>query len=226
VPAFDAVTQRRLDDLVAQIVGEFEGRFDQGTVARLMVDSATRLSRTSAIPDYVLPLAYRLTKERLRATARGEEPETGDAKAIVFVSLSGGGRGQLAAALTTRLAGEQVAVYSAGTHAGGTIDPAVATALGEIGVDPAEEFARPITPEVLAGVDLVVTMGHSVGVFDVPPGTAVEDWRIGDPVGAPLEEVRRVRDDVERRVRQLLDRLGVGVTEAAGSRPPRPSAPA
>jgi len=52
-------------------------------------------------------------------------------------------------------------------------------------------------------------MGHSVGMFDIPDGVLHEALRVGDPVGAPIDEVRRVRDDIERRVRTLLDRLGV-----------------
>jgi protein-tyrosine-phosphatase len=55
-------------------------------------------------------------------------------------------------------------------------------------------------------------MGHSVGVFDIADGVRHEDWRVGDPVGAQLDEVRRVREDIERRVRTLLDRLGVEAT--------------
>jgi hypothetical protein len=53
-----------------------------------------------------------------------------------------------------------------------------------------------MTPEVLGATDVVVTMGHSVGVFDIPDGVRHEDWRVGDPVGAQLDEVRRVREDI------------------------------
>jgi protein-tyrosine-phosphatase len=54
-----------------------------------------------------------------------------------------------------------------------------------------------------------VTMGHSVGVFDLPEHVRHEDWRVGDPVGAPVQEIRRVSRDIESRVRKLLDELGV-----------------
>jgi protein-tyrosine-phosphatase len=56
-------------------------------------------------------------------------------------------------------------------------------------------------------------MGHSVGVVDIPSDVRHEDWRIGDPVGAPIEEIRRVRDDIEYRVRDLLGELGVTPAE-------------
>ena len=62
---------------------------------------------------------------------------------------------------------------------------------------------------------MIVTMGHSVGVVDVPEGVRHEDWRVGDPIGAPLEEIRRVRDDIDYRVRGLLAELGVRPTDGA-----------
>jgi len=178
-----------------------------------MADSAVRLAETAAIPDYLPPLAYRLTKERLRATKRTGRPAADDTRDIVFVSLSGGGRGQIAAALTTLLFGNKITVHSAGTAVHGQIDPVVSTAISELGIDVTEAFARPITPEVLEATDVVVTMGHSVGVFDIPDGVRHEDWRVGDPAGAQLDEVRRVREDIERRVRTLLDRLGIEATQ-------------
>lgn len=85
----------------------------------------------------------------------------------------------------------------------------------ELGIDVSEAFARPITPEVLGGSDVIVTMGHSVGVFEIPPGIRHEDWRVGDLVGAPLAEVRRVRADIETRVHALL-------SASASTRAPRP----
>jgi arsenate reductase (thioredoxin) len=183
--------------------------FEADTVRALMADSAERLASSAAVPDFVPLLAYRLAKERLGASRRTDDPATHDGHDVVFVSLSGGGRGQIAAALTTLLSDGAVTVHSAGTAVRGQIDPAVSTAIGELGIDLSEAFARPITPEVLRGADVIVTMGHSVGIVDIPEGVAHEDWRVGDPVGAPIEEVRRVRDDIEHRVRALLERLDI-----------------
>jgi protein-tyrosine-phosphatase len=78
---------------------------------------------------------------------------------------------------------------------------------------PDEEFARPVTDEVLRGADVIVTVGHGVGVIDIPEGVRHEDWRIGDPIGAPIDEIRRVRSDIEYRVRALLSGLGVVGTD-------------
>lgn len=72
----------------------------------------------------------------------------------------------------------------------------------ELGLDPDEQFARPVTDEVLRGADVIVTMGHSVGVIEIPPDVRHDDWRIGDPIGAPIDEVRRVCADIQYRVRR------------------------
>jgi arsenate reductase len=66
-----------------------------------------------------------------------------------------------------------------------------------------------VSSDILGAADVVVTMGHSVGAVELPEGARHEDWRVGDPVGASLEEVRRVREDIERRVRDLLVELRV-----------------
>jgi protein-tyrosine-phosphatase len=208
MPDLDPVTQRRLNDMTDELVRELSASFDAQVIRDLMADSAARLARTAVVSDYLPALASRLTRERLLANVRAESDERVRSD-VVFVSLSGVGRGQLAAALTSRLAGDRVTVHSAGTTPQAAIDPAVATAISELGIDVSEAYARPVTPEVLRATDVVVTMGHSVGTIEIPQGVRHEDWRVGDPTGAPLDEVRRVREDIERRVRALLDSLGI-----------------
>ena len=151
-----------------------------------------------------MDLSYRFARERLAAVARTR----GGQLDVVFVSLSGGGRAQLAAALTTRLSGGKVLAHCAGTATNGDVDPAVELVIGELGIDTSELFARPVSNEVIGSADVVITMGLSVGVVDPPADVRREDWRVGDPSGATVDEARRVRDDIERRVRTLLDELG------------------
>jgi len=158
-------------------------------------------------------MAYRFTRERLNAIARAQGQDAQGAWDVVFVSLSGGGRGQIAAALTTQLSEGRVSVHSAGTAVQGQIDPGVRAVIGELGVDADEQFARPVADEVLRAADLIVTMGHSVGVVDIPQDVRHEDWRVGDPLDAPVGEIRRVRADIEHRVRTLLRELGVLATD-------------
>ena len=115
----------------------------------------------------------------------------------------------MAAALLTRATGDTVRAHTAGSGAGVALDPAVVAVMEELGVDMAESFTRPLTPEVLAGVDVVVTMGRSVGLVEVPPTTRHVDWRVGDPAGADVDEARRVREDIERRIEALVRELAV-----------------
>ncbi len=132
-----------------------------------------------------------------------------------YSSASAAGRGQIAAALTTLLSENRVAVHSAGTAVHGQIDPGVQAVIAELGVDRDQAFARPVTDEVLRAADVIVTMGHSVGAIDIPEHVRYDDWRVGDPTGAPVDEIRRVRADIERRVKTLLSDLGVRTTDRA-----------
>ncbi len=180
-----------------------------------MNDSVDRVVETARVFDFVPLMAYRFTRERLNAIRRAQGQDAQGTWDVVFVSLSGGGRGQIAAALTTLLSENRVAVHSAGTAVHGQIDPGVQAVIAEPGVDPDQAFARPVTDEVLRAADVIVTMGHSVGVIDIPEHVRHDDWRVGDPTGAPVDEIRRVRADIERRVKTRLSDLGVPTTDRA-----------
>jgi protein-tyrosine-phosphatase len=217
--SLDPATQRRIRSRVDELCAEFGDRYGRPEIEALMDDSAQRLAARAHVVEYVPIMAFRLTRERLRALTRAAAaselpPGNWD---VVYVSLSGGGRGQIAAVLTALLSDHRVAVHSAGTAVAGQIDPGVRTVIAELGVDTKEAFARPVTDEVLRGADVVVTMGHSVGIVDIPEHVRHEDWRVGDPTGAPIDEIRRVRTDIERRVRALLREFGVPSTPRMGN---------
>lgn len=207
--SLDPAMQHQCERMVTDLCAEFAGAFDRPQIEEVMSDSVDRVLQTATVFDFVPLMGYRFTRERLNAIRRARGEDAQGAWDVVFVSLSGGGRGQIAAALTAKLSGRRVSVHSAGTAAHAEIDPQVRTIIEEIGLRPDDEFVRPVTDEVLRGADVIVTMGQSVGVIDVPEGVRREDWRIGDPIGAPIEEIRRVRSDIEYRVRALLSELGV-----------------
>jgi arsenate reductase len=172
-----------------------------------MDDSLRELAGDAQVDDFVPTLAHRFTRERLKALGRvlGPESELPD---IVFVGLGDTGRGQMAAALLTLRSEGTIVAHSAGSTAKGAIDPGVIEVMGEVGVNLTEAYAKPLSPEVLEAADIVVTMGRSVGAVDIPDGTRHIDWRVGDPSGAQVDEVRRVRDDIDRRVTALIAELG------------------
>jgi MFS family permease/protein-tyrosine-phosphatase len=217
--SLDPATTHQIQRMVNDLCAEFAEEFTRAEIEEVMDDSVERIGETARFSDFLPLMAYRFTCERLKAITRARGEDVEGAWDVVFVSLSGGGRGQIAAALTAKLSGKRVSVHSAGTAARAEIDPQVRAVIEEIGLDPDEEFARPVTDEVLRGADVIVTMGHSVGVIEIPEGARHEDWRIGDPIGAPVDEIRRVRSDIEYRVRRLLTVLGAPGAEPAVAGP-------
>ena len=183
--SLDPATQHQIERMVDDLCSEFAEDFPRPQIEEVMSDSVERITETARVYDFIPLMAYRFTCERLKAIrrARGEDAE--GAWDVVFVSLSGGGRGQIAAALTAKLSRKRVSVHSAGTATSAEIDPHVRTAIAELGLDPDEQFARPVTDEVLRGADVIVTMGPSVGQVEIPQGVRHADWRIGDPIVPP-----------------------------------------
>ncbi len=212
----DPVVRHQVERMVDDLCAEFGEQFDRTHIDEIMNDSVERIMGTATVFEFVPLMAYRFARERLDAVRRARTGDVYGAWDVVFVSRSGGGRGQIAAALTVKLSEGRVSVHSAGTAARTAVDPRVRTVIAELGLDPDQQFARPVTEEVLRGADVIVTMGHSVGLIDIPEGVRHEDWRVGDPITAPIEEMRRVRADIEHRVRSLLADLGVVTEERAG----------
>ena len=204
---FDESTRGFLQSVAQRLTDEFAGIYDAEAVLHVVDESAQQLGRAEATISFVPILAERFARERLRAAAQASGALAKDVPEVVFVSLTGGGRAQIGAALLAKRAGAAVSVHSAGSDAVTQIDPHVQAALLEVGVDLSQAFTKPLTPEVLAGADVVVTMGRSVGAVEIPDAVRHVDWRVGDPAGADLDEVRRVRDDIERRIEVLAAEL-------------------
>jgi arsenate reductase len=131
---------------------------------------------------------------------------------VLFVCVHNAGRSQIAAGLLTLRSGGQVGVRSGGTDPAAHVNPHAVRVMAELGVDLADAFPQPLTDEAVRAADVVVTMGCG-DACPVFPGKRYEDWEVDDPAGASsLEEVRRIRDDIDLRVRDLLAGLGVPVT--------------
>src|SRR5664280_2862159 len=114
--------------------------------------------------------------------------------------------GSLAAAVLHARSGGRIHVRSAGSIPAGQLEPAVVEVMGELGLDLAREFPKPLTDDVVQAADVVVTMGCG-DACPVYPGKRYLDWDLPDPQNLPLEEVRRVRDDIDGRVHALLAEL-------------------
>jgi arsenate reductase len=125
---------------------------------------------------------------------------------VLFVCVQNAGRSQMAAGLVALRSRGRIHVRSAGSRPAAEIDPAVVEAMAELGVDLARELPKPITDEAVRAADVVITMGCG-DACPVYPGKRYEDWELDDPAGRDLETVRRIRDEIDGRVQQLIDDL-------------------
>ncbi len=126
--------------------------------------------------------------------------------AVLFLCVHNAGRSQMAAGWLRHLAGDAVGVFSGGSEPASALNLAAVEAMAEVGIDISSETPQRWTDEVARTADVIVTMGCG-DACPVYPGTRYEDWQLTDPAGQPLEVVRAVRDEIERRVRQLIASL-------------------
>jgi protein-tyrosine-phosphatase len=197
----DPVTRSHIEKAANALQDEFAGTFSRETIARYIAESVDLLGE-SKINVFVPVLAHRFARERLKALAQAEGLATKEQPEVLFVCVQNAGRSQIAAGLVTLRSEGAVSVRSAGSDPAEVVNPDVAAVMGELGVDLAEAFPKPLTDEVVRAADVVVTMGCG-DACPVLPGKRYLDWNLPDPIGAPIEDVRVLRDDIERRVGEL-----------------------
>jgi protein-tyrosine-phosphatase len=129
-----------------------------------------------------------------------------DIPEVLFVCVHNAGRSQMAAALLAQLAAGRVRVTSAGSEPASQLNPAVVQAMAEIGLDLSAEFPKPLTTGQVQAADIVITMGCG-DTCPVFPGKRYLDWDLPDPAGLDLAAIRPIRDEISRRVQQLLTEL-------------------
>jgi arsenate reductase len=144
--------------------------------------------------------------------ATGTTGGSGSTPVVLFVCVHNAGRSQMAAALLEHHAAGRVRVRSAGSEPAVRLHRVVVEAMAELGIDIAAERPKLLESEAVAAADVVVTMGCG-DTCPFHPGKRFLDWDLEDPAGKPLEDVRRIRDEIDVRVRSLLTEL-VGENEA------------
>ena len=125
---------------------------------------------------------------------------------VLFICVHNAGRSQMAAALLDHHAAGRVRVTSAGSEPADRINPAVVAVMQEVGLDLSAEVPKPLSDDGVRSADVVVTMGGG-DACPVYPGKRYLDWQLTDPAGLGVDEVRPIRDEIDRRVRQLLAEL-------------------
>jgi arsenate reductase len=129
-----------------------------------------------------------------------------DIPEVLFVCTHNAGRSQMAAAMLDRQAAGRVRVSSAGSQPASQLNPAVVQAMAEIGLDISREFPKRLTTDQVHAADVVITMGCG-DACPVFPGKRYLDWELPDPAGLELDAVRPIRDEIRRRVSDLVDEL-------------------
>ena len=128
--------------------------------------------------------------------------------AVLFLCTHNAGRSQMAMGFFKHLAGDQADVYSGGSEPADALHPAVVAAMAEKSIDITTEQPKRWTMDMLEAVDVVITMGCGDSC-PVLPGRRYEEWILADPAGQPLAAIRPIRNEIEQRVRTLLDQLAV-----------------
>ena len=203
--AFPEESLRRLS---ADLTARFAGVFGAETIERYVLESYTALLRTSTVTAYLVTNTGRYATDRLTALAQAKGAIAKDVPEVLFVCEQNAGRSQMAAVLTQALSGGRVHVRSAGSAPAKGLNLTVMAVMTELGLDFQEEFPKPLTDDVVQAADVVVTMGCG-DACPVYPGKLYQDWVLTDPAGQPIEEVRRIRDQIRHRVEAMLATLGV-----------------
>jgi arsenate reductase len=200
--------QLALRTAAANLAEEFKGTFGAETIERFLHSSYDQFAGRSAVALFLPLLAERFARQRLHALARVEGFVQDGKPVVLFLCTHNAGRSQMALGFFQRLAGDAAVAWSGGSEPGKEINPAAVEAMRERGIDISKEFPKPWTDEVVRAADVVITMGCG-DACPVFPGKRYEEWTLEDPHGKDTEEVRPVRDEIERRVRTLLQQLNV-----------------
>ncbi len=125
---------------------------------------------------------------------------------MVFVCVHNSGRSQMAEAFLNRMAMGSAHAVSAGTQPSETVDPVAVEAMAEVGLDISANKPKALTLEMVEGADRMITMGCGADAAAVCPANIIEteDWALEDPHGKPIEQVRKIRDEIEGRVARLF----------------------
>ncbi len=125
---------------------------------------------------------------------------------VLFVCVHNAGRSQMAAGWLQRLAGDRVEVLSAGSEPADQVNPVAVAAMAEVGIDITSADPKILTTEAVQHSDVVITMGCG-DACPFFPGKRYEDWKLDDPAGAEIDAVRPIRDEIKRRIEELIASL-------------------
>jgi protein-tyrosine-phosphatase len=202
--------QLALRTTAAQLQQDFDGVFSTETIEQFLATSYDQFASSARVVSFLPLMAERFARQRLKALAKVEGRAHDGLPIVLFLCVHNAGRSQMALGWFNRLAGGRAIAWSGGSEPGKEINASAVIAMAEVGIDIAKEFPKPWTDEIVRAADVVVTMGCG-DACPLFPGKRYEDWELDDPAGLDVDAVRPIRDEIGRRVRALLDTLGVEV---------------
>ena len=196
----DARVTRLADELADELTD-----LNRDLVIAIVRESCAGLVRSARLTQHMIPLTERFARQRLADLTRDR---TAGVPQVLFVCVANAGRSQLAAALVNQIADGKVIARSAGSTPALDVHPHVRSVLAQIEGEPdaGDAFPKPLTDDAVRAADVVITMGCG-DVCPTIPGVRYEDWVVGDPALASPAGVEAIRDDIEARVRNLIDSL-------------------
>jgi arsenate reductase len=202
--------QLALRTAASNLADEFAGIYGPETIEKFLESSYEQFATQSSVLQFLPLLAERFARQRLHALAKVEGLRNDGRPVALFLCVHNAGRSQMALGFFQHLAGDRAVGWSGGSEPGLSVNPAAVEAMAERGIDITGEYPKPWTDEVVRAADVIITMscGDACPIF---PGIRYLNWDLDDPAGQDVEHVRPIRDEIERRVRQLLQELEVPV---------------
>ena len=196
------ISPEEIDQIVENLMAEFDTIFGSADIERMAAGSIDLLEQIRSGPLRVVEVEQ-VTRDRLRAQGKVEGTLYAGIPSVIFVCVHNAGRSQMSAGWARHLAGARLLVFSGGSAPAEAVNPRAVEAMAEVGIDISSAFPMSFTDEIVRASDVVVTMGCG-DVCPYFPNKRYLDWDLADPHAAALDEVRVVRDEIGRRVEQLL----------------------
>ena len=198
--------QLALRSAATRLQERFTGVFNVETIERFLHQSYSEFASRATVANWLPLLAERFAKQRLTALARVEGRSDDARPVVLFLCVHNAGRSQMALGFFEHHAAGRAIAWSGGSEPTTEVNPAAVAAMAERGIDISAEYPKPWTDEVVRAADVVISMGCG-DACPIFPGKRYEDWEVADPADQDVASVRPIRDDIERRVRGLLEGL-------------------